>query len=685
ALIFMEFDQRVDAEAVLRNTRVRAGAGDLRLRLAKDDEINADESLKALVKDAVKGRWLVLRALNEGGGTTDALPSDSSVTVTVGAGTPSAEGPRVTAAAQDFSFRTYGAFRVTNHQCGWNKTCTPFDQWRIDLSNPVDMEAFDQSQVKIEPETPGAKVAVYGQTIYVSGARRGRTTYKVTLDRNLRDTFGQTLQPPYSFNFNVGPAPPSLFGPGGNFVVLEPAGAPALSVYSVNQPSLKVSLYAVGPEDFERYVAYMKSAYGYYDARQKQKQTTPPGTLVLSKTIQPAGQPDELTETRIDLAPALRGGRGNVFVVVEPATRQRDREILRTWVQVTSIGLDAFADREELLGWATSLADGRPLEGVEMSLKGSTTQASTGADGLARLYLPPKSDVATGLLIARKGDEVAFLPERADWWGDQTGWVRHEAGESLRWYVFDDRKMYRPGEELSVKGWIRRVGEGKTGDVGALAGAATSVSYTVRDSRANEVLKGTARLNATGGFDLKLKLPATMNLGYSYIQFQAEGGAGVGTGRAFQHQFQVQEFRRPEFEVGAQSSEGPFFVGGHAQATVTASYYAGGGLPNSEVNWSVTATPSQYTPPNRGDYTFGKWTPWWESYNSYASRANDNTQTFKGTTDAAGKHVLRIDFDSVNPPRPTSVAAQASVTDVNRQTWTATTTMLVHPSDLYVG
>ncbi|HYY95428.1 MAG TPA: alpha-2-macroglobulin family protein [Pyrinomonadaceae bacterium] len=683
ALIFVEFDQRVEPEAVLRSTRVRAGAGDLRLRLAKDDEINADESVKALVKDAVKGRWLALRALNEGGGTSAALPSDSAVTVTVGAGTPSAEGPRVTAAAQDFSFRTYGAFRVTNHQCGWNKTCTPFDQWRIDLSNPVDMEAFDQSQVKIEPETPGAKVTVYGQTMYVSGARRGRTTYKVTLDRNLRDTFGQTLQPPYSFNFNVGPAPPSLFGPGGNFVVLEPAGAPALSVYSVNQPGLKVSLYAVGPEDFERYIAYMKSVYGYYDARQKQKQSTPPGTLVLSKTVQPAGQPDELTETRIDLAPALRGGRGNVFVVVEPATRQRDREILRTWVQVTSIGLDAFADREELLGWATSLADGQPLEGVEMSLKDSSAHASTGADGLARLYLPPKSDVATGLLIARKGDEVAFLPERADWWGDQTGWVRREAGEQLRWYVFDDRKMYRPGEELSVKGWIRRVGEGKTGDVGSLAGAATSVSYTVRDSRANEVLKGTARLNATGGFDLKLKLPPTMNLGYSYIQFQAEGGAGVGTGRDFQHQFQVQEFRRPEFEVSAQSSEGPFFVGGHAQATVTANYYAGGGLPNSDVNWRVTATPSQYTPPNRGDYTFGKWVPWWEPYSSNST--SDNTQTFKGTTDAAGKHILRIDFDSVNPPQPTSVAAQASVTDVNRQTWTATTTMLVHPSDLYVG
>ena len=46
---------------------------------------------------------------------------------------------------------------------------------------------------------------------------------------------------------------------------------------------------------------------------------------------------------------------------------------------------------------------------------------------------------------------------------------------------------------------------------------------------------------------------------------------------------------------------------------------------------------------------------------------------------------LRMDFVSVDPPRPIDVTAEASVTDVNRQAWTATTTLLVHPADLYVG
>jgi alpha-2-macroglobulin len=685
-LVFIEFDQSIDPEAVLRSLKVTAGSAPVAVRLAKDDEIAADVNVARLVKAATKGRWLVLRPVAE-------MPGDSAVTVTAGPGTPSAEGPRTTTAPQSFSFRTYGPFRVTSHACGWNNQCSPSDQWIIQVNNPLDLEAFDSSKVKIEPEVPGLSVNAYGTTIYIHGAKRGRTTYRVTLDPSLRDQFGQTLGKPATVSFAVGPAPANLFAAGGNFVVLDPAGGPHFSVYSVNHASLKVSLYAVEPQDYDRYVGHMRTLSGYYDEK-RQKPVGPPGTLVSTKTVKVAGQPDEMTETRLDLSAALKGGRGNVFVVVEPTVRQADaktrgrqREALRAWVQVTGIGLDAFADREELVGWVTSLADGRPLEGVEMTLVPSGGRAATGRDGIARLPLPPKVEgtLSGMLLVARRGDDTAFLPEWSDWWSSASNWVRRGAGDVLRWYVFDDRKMYRPGEEVSLKGWLRRVGEGKAGDVGALAGAADSVSYTVRDSRGNEVFKGAARLNALGGFDTKFKLPGTMNLGTAYVQFQSEGGAGAAGNRQHAHPVEVQEFRRPEFEVSAKADEGPHFVGGHAQATVQASYYAGGGLPDSEVNWQVTATQTSFTPPNRGDYTFGRWTPWWDYSGAYGVASNNNTQTFRGRTDAAGKHTLRIDFDGVNPPQPTSVSAQASVVDVNRQTWTSTTTMLVHPSDLYVG
>ncbi|HEY0081177.1 MAG TPA: MG2 domain-containing protein, partial [Pyrinomonadaceae bacterium] len=247
-----------------------------------------------------------------------------------------------------------------------------------------------------------------------------------------------------------------------------------------------------------------------------------------------------------------------------------------------------------------------------------------------------------------------------------------------RWYVLDDRKLYRPGEEVNVKGWIRKINLTATGDTEMFPRAAGElINYVLRDAQGNEITKGSVKLNALAGFDLKLQLPATMNLGSTSLSLNLaqHGGGHV-------HPFQVQEFRRPEFEITARSTEAPHFVGSFAAVTTTASYFAGGSLPDTEVNWTVSARPTSYTPPNRDDYTFGTFYPWWRGDRQ---EGGWNTQSFKGRTGAEGKHSVRIDFDAVEPARPSSVTAEARVQDVNRQTFAAKTTLLVHPADVYVG
>ena len=36
-------------------------------------------------------------------------------------------------------------------------------------------------------------------------------------------------------------------------------------------------------------------------------------------------------------------------------------------------------------------------------------------------------------------------------------------------------------------------------------------------------------------------------------------------------------------------------------------------------------------------------------------------------------------------PRPVSILANATVMDVNRQAWSSSTSLLVHPANLYIG
>jgi uncharacterized protein YfaS (alpha-2-macroglobulin family) len=663
-LMFAAFDQRVDPAAVVASLRVRAGGAEVPVRLSSAAEVEADAAVARLAKLTEPGRFVAFR-------TERALPADAEITVALGAGTPSAEGPRRTVAPQEWRFRTYGPFRVRRHECGWRGRCTPFDPWRVELTNPVDPRRLRLDLVRVEPELPGLKLEGWGDTLALRGAPRGRTTYRVTLSSGIVDTFGQSLESSGPLAFAVGPAPAALFAPGGDFVVLDPAGRTRFPVHSVNHASLHVEAYAVGPEDWAAWHEYRRGG-GRGDS------ATPPGRRVLDIAIPVVGEPDNLAETGIDLSPALPGGLGQVVLVVRPASpsKERRRDVVQAWVQATRIGLDAFADGETLVAWASDLADGRPLADVELRL--GPIFARTDASGLARLAL---GDAVAPLLEARRGDDVAILPSRAGWWGEGAGWRRTARGDSLRFCVFDDRRMYRPGEEVRVKGWLRRIGAGPRGDVEALPADVTAIGWTLRDSQGNETAKGEARVSARGGFDLALNLPATMNLGAAALRLEAAGTALPGRGHT--HVFQVQEFRRPEFEVKASAGEGPHFLGGDATVTVSAAYYAGGALPGAEVTWRVAATPGQFRPPNREDFVFGTFVPWWEPGKDRAEP--ERVETMAARTDGSGVHRLRIDFEGGDPPRPRVVRAEATVMDVNRQAWTAGADLLVHPSERYVG
>lgn len=684
AMLFVAFDQRIDPQKVLATAKVDAAGKKYHVQLASWEEIEADPNVRPLVERAGEGRWLAFRSI-------EPFPAGSEVTVNIGPGTPSAEGPRCTPEVQRFAFRTFGPLQVEEHRCGWGKgECPPFAPWFIRFNNPLNEDAFEESSIQIEPKLPNVKITVDNKNLTIKGETRGRTTYKVKLKSDIRDVFGQALGRERSLSFKVGPARQWISFPAGDFAILDPTGIPALSVFTMNYPRLKVRLHAARPEDWRAFQALRG---------ERDKSGSPsdlPGRLILEKTLNLKAEADQMVETKIDLAPALKDGLGQVILTIEPIAEGLksflgfDREPrIYSWVQATRIGLDAFADQESLVVWVNSLQDGLPLEGVKVSLLPSGGEDFSGPDGIARLPLPLAPDHSANvrlpfkpapepqLLVARRGEDVVLLRESRDFW-------RGEVQDRLSWYVFDDRRMYRPGEEVHVKGWIRQVGGGKDGDVEPLRGAASQVHYRLIDPQGNDILSGKLNLNALGGFDAAFQLPGRMNLGKASLKLTAGDGSGKDLlGREYSHTFQVQEFRRPEYEISVSASEGPFVVGQHALAWVTAQYYAGGALPNAETNWQVSASPGNFKPPGWDGFTFGLWTPWW--LEEPWSFSKQKSLTHSGLTDASGNHRLRIDFEAAIPPRPFTVTAQATVLDVNRQAWSASKNLLVHPAENYVG
>lgn len=645
-IIFLRFDQDVDAKAVAAGLRFNGPP----LRLATKEEIVEDDAVSSWTKDQPEKRWLALMPSED-------LKPGTSYSVVVPAGTHSLEGPLPTGSDQSFSFSTYDPLHLV-----WKTdNSEPGQSWSVQFNNELNSDKFDPKWVRVSPDIPNLRVKAQGSGLTLRGQAKGQQDYQVTVAPELLDRFGQRLGKAERFTVKVGKASPRFQGPGQDMLVLDPSGRPELPFTVVNYDKLRVRLWKVTPADWQKFQTYRSAYYSNL------KEQIPPGTQVLDKVIETRAGVDQETEVQIDLSTALEGGLGHVVaqVEVEPPPKERwERNPYIGWVQSTHIGLDAMNSPGQLVGWASDLATGKPLEGVEFNV--GAAEGVSDADGLVKM---PTVGGGT-LLVGRKGQDVAFM---------QGYWNGSSPGDSPLWHVLDDRKLYRPGETVHIKGWVRHHQYGPKGDL--VATRNTSVNYRLVDPVGNEIGKGQARVGKLGGFDFQFGLPKTVNLGNCRLEL-----SGDIEGNAY-HNVEVQEFRRPEFEVSADANPGSTQIGSSTTLNANASYYSGGPLANADVQWTVSSTPTSYSPPGWEAYTFGTWTPWWD-YRCWwepPAQGGGNASNQADHTDSKGKAHLKVDFLSVNPPQPHSVSAQATVQDVNRQTWTASTSVLVHPAGLYVG
>lgn len=671
-LVVLVFDQQVRPEEVLRAAALEAEGRAHALRLATPGEIAADSTVAALVERAPEGRWAVLRPLRP-------LPADVPVRLVLRPGLASAEGPRRQTLRQELDFSVHGPLRVVESRCAWHEEqeCPPGAPWMVRFSNPLDAQAWDPDFVRVDPAVDDIQADVAGEVLMLRVQAQPRTGYRVRLDARIRDVFGQTLGAPAEATFRVGDREPMLTLPGAPLILLDPAGPPRLPLFTRRHEALRVRINRVTPDDWAAFGAAVQAFYR--GGRGAEGVLALPGRPVVDTVIRPDASPGALALSELDLAPALPGGLGHAVVAVEPVRQidagRRGPQLGVAWVQSTRIGLSAMVEDTLVRAWAVDVAGGTPLGGVALRLLPGGPRATTSADGTAALPIPAAGADA---LVASRGDDVALLPGGDPrWTGDRRAWQRQAQARQLAWYVFSDRGLYRPGETVHLKGWVRRLG---SAEGPALPAGLQRVVYDARGPQREELGGGRLTPSALGGFHAAFELPEALNLGQAGIELRAEGRGLPEHGTQAYHGVQVQEFRRPDYEVSVDGEAGPHLVGQAARFTLRAAYYGGGALPGAAVSWRVSAGPGQFTPPGRDGWHFGR-APW-----RYWGRPTaEPVRTLEGATDAAGEHAVRVDLLSAEPPFPYLLRAEAEARDVTRQAGSGAAERLVHPAALAVG
>lgn len=648
-LLFLRFNQDIEAEKVASEIKLRGNREEIPLRLARREEILEDHRVRALVESAGEKRSLVLALKGK-------LSPGQAYAVELPAGLHSSEGPLGTTRGQAFSFETFAPLAIQPK----TTKVKPFKGWSVLFNNELDGKKWNPKWVRFQPEVPALQIQVDGSALVFKGRFKARSRYQVTLDREILDHYGQKLGHEETFAIEVGPVEPTFSGPSSRFLTLDPAGKPEVTCRVVNLPNLRVRAWRVEPGDWDAYVK----------ARGQDEPQDVPGQAVLDEKVRTGVEPDQAGEVQVDLSSAFPKGLGQAVALIEPVGRKRDENRFFAWVQSTRIGMDACADGREIVAWINRLDSGAAWPGVQVQLLGSKRRAESDGNGLAVL----QPETAGSLLVARAGEDLAVLPRDFNGW-NSGAWLPERGKNEMLWHVVDDRHLYRPGESVHVKGWLRRLGRGPDGDLQAAPPG--QVGYELRDGEGHSISKGEARTGGLGGFSLELKLPKTMGLGSCNLLL------GGPENSSYRHTFEVQEFRRPEFEVSASAEPGIGQIGKSAVVTAKAAYFSGGLLGNTRVDWRVRSTPTSFSPPGWEGYSFGSWTPWWEG--GIDTLVPDNSITQEARTDSEGKSQLKVDFLSVDPPHPHTLRAEASIQDVNRQTWTSETSVLVHPAALYVG
>ena len=242
----------------------------------------------------------------------------------------------------------------------------------------------------------------------------------------------------------------------------------------------------------------------------------------------------------------------------------------------------------------------------------------------------------------------------------------------LRAYTLTDRPLYRPGQSIQFKGFVR---EEQAGVLKIPAGR--TVKWTTERAYASEVLaSGEAQVDTEGAWNGTWTPPMDSPVGDFVLKGEI-GGQLASTTR-----FQIQEFRNPPFSVVCEN-QGPTKAG-ESVIAVQSQYFHGAPNAGSTVKWTATwVSDSTNGESDGGD----DWTRI-DSYSEHAKHPEFTAETSgEAVLDGSGSVVLRCDPPFKDPGNRArcQVIWKVEVTGPDGQTITGGTTQNVPMAGVLLG
>lgn len=588
---------------------------------------------------------------------------------------------------------------LTNLYVCTNSPLAPSDKTNfktaISTNGYLVFNRWDNSYVKLEdpPNYPSGIPCNPGE--YVNGIHYGlhpETRYAIQL--NFSDTFGQTAGKLISFTS----AKPKAFY--ARFYNLQ-------KVYNVTTPDKTKFTYAVENLDYVNlHICQVspQTMLGYLNQRPDPTAGNDSLNCILTKTDR-----IDLPKVywvnnyfQIDLSKYLSDPRGQyvisfsnpLYVTDTGSWRNTAKMTLydRTFVSVTALAVGekktqwtkydenpaetsasfSASGSDANLYWVSNAQNLSPIAGASVKVYQQSGDyngpiypgagAVTGADGVAKL--PLSKDIVGAVITA--GDDSAIISS----WTDNLQWASYATGNKMV-YAYTDRPIYRPGQDVYIKGIYRFQFDGRYDSV-----FDKSISVSVSNSKGESVLNQDVLLSDFGTFVTHLKLPDNASLGTYNIQ--------AGNGYFY---FDVAEYQSSAFEVISSADKDEYVAGDTANISVAGKYYFGVPLAGGKLQYSWTA--QDYYFDRYADEYFNFGSDWYYCQNcGYGDSYIGSGQT---TLDISGKAKVseKFDFSKLftgdSSAKSKIIVLHGTISDLNGKSVSFQKSFIVHRADFYIG
>ncbi len=622
------------------------------------------------------------------------LDFDTTYKATIGDGAPGATGSAGTESSHTWTFDTIREPRIlsTSPRDG-QQDARPWGGLEIAFSSPMDPESIN-GNFTINPPVDASDVYTYwwdsDTELEISFPIEASADYEVTISGAVRGRYGHELGEDTTVRWRTRAYDPMVYLHSLGKIVTYNAYTRTLAMVTVrNLDDVHFSLYRMPLDDFLR--ATGSNSWDFWDDYSGR-----PEYLIRDWTldVNPPLNQRSLYGTKLSEREDGLLEPGLYFLQVRPGTiypeaRYGSLHASKEILVVSRHNLNVKTTVSQTLAWATDLRSGDVLPDLPVTVMDDVgdvmDQGSTDQDGVF-LGRKTQSRDRWSPVYVFLGDPENPGPDfglTVNQWDSGIGpWefnlpVNYNVSDYAG-YFFTDRPIYRPGQTVYFKGVVREDDDAHY----TLPDQARKVHVSISDAEGKTIHSEDLELSDMGTVDGEIELDEEASLGNYVIQATYLESKDA----QFYTNFQVAEYRKPEFQVEVETDRPEYANGDPINVTAQATYFFGGAVADAEVSYVVLTNDYTFRYQGEGrwdfdDRSYDYWWWWRRPSDSYGERIAEG----EGVTDADGRFTFELDADIAEETSSQIFTLEATVTDVNNQAVSNRTTAIVHKGNFYIG